>query len=148
MHAVSAAPLAARAEVFPPSDAMAEILVCQANSCRQGGSQAVLLEIEELAKALNCSLLVSRVWKMYDSFLLFSLRLCPGCPIRMLKPFDSFWLLTWIGMVNYLFLEVDDPFCMSSCMSASIEIWLWLKYYNPGVRRFQSCLKGGSTRCV
>eukprot|EP00966_Prymnesium_polylepis_P326418 7382335-Prymnesium_polylepis.1 len=32
-----------------------EILVCQAGSCRRAGSEAVLLEIEELAKGLRCS---------------------------------------------------------------------------------------------
>ena len=32
---------------------MTEIFVCQAGSCRRGGSEAVLLEIEELANAVD-----------------------------------------------------------------------------------------------
>jgi ferredoxin-NADP reductase len=34
--------------------APAEILVCQAGACRRAGSEAVLLEIEELSKGLGC----------------------------------------------------------------------------------------------
>ena len=40
--------------MMEPSYAPAEILVCQAGSCRRAGSEAVLAEVEELANGLGC----------------------------------------------------------------------------------------------
>uniref|UniRef100_A0A7S4WEY5 FAD-binding FR-type domain-containing protein n=1 Tax=Alexandrium monilatum TaxID=311494 RepID=A0A7S4WEY5_9DINO len=46
-------PMAAMDADPPPPAPFAEILVCQAGSCRDAGSEAVILEIEELARSVG-----------------------------------------------------------------------------------------------